>query len=243
MVDEITRAVEILKTAKTVAVLTGAGVSAESNIPTFRGEGGLWKKYRAEELATPEAFNRNPELVWEWYGYRQKLVLGCRPNPAHEVIEKMEDCFDDFLLITQNVDGLHRRAGSKKMLELHGNLFKSRCTVGRTILDFTLGDDPLPKCESCGALLRPHIVWFGESPDPMKIQLAVEHSEKCDVFLVIGTSAMVQPAAYLPLIAKKMGAKVIEINPKSTPITNDMDVSIRGKAGEILPEIWTKAGF
>lgn len=243
MENEITKAVEILKSAKKVTVLTGAGVSAESNVPTFRGKEGLWKKYRAEELATPEAFKRNPELVWEWYGYRQKLVLGCDPNPAHEVIARMEKYFDDFMLITQNVDGLHERARSKKILELHGNLFKARCTVGRMIIDFTLGDDPLPKCESCGALIRPHIVWFGESLDPMIIQLAVEHSEKCDTFLVIGTSALVQPASSLPLMAKRSSAKVIEINPDSTPITRYVDVSIRGKAGEVLPRIWEKAGI
>jgi len=240
MDKQITEATEILKSAKKVTVLTGSGVSAESNVPTFRGKEGLWKKYRAQDLATPAAFERNPDLVWEWYGYRQKLVLGCDPNPAHKVITEMEKYFNDFMLITQNVDGLHERAGSKNILELHGNLFKARCTVGRIITDFTLGDDPLPKCESCGALLRPHIVWFGESLDPMIIQLAVEHSEKCDTFLVVGTSALVQPAASLPLMAKRSGAKVIEINPDRTLITDYMDVSIRSKAGEVLPLIWEK---
>jgi len=237
MHEKIRKASEILKTAQNLAVLTGAGVSAESNVPTFRGEDGYWKKHRAEDLATPGAFNRDPKTVWEWYGYRQKLISSCEPNPAHSTLAEMEDYFKDFILITQNVDNLHQRAGSVNVLELHGNIFKARCPVEGRIFDFTLGEDPLPGCEKCGALIRPNVVWFGESLDPDILREAFERAARCDVFLVIGTSALVQPAASLPLVARDSGATVIELNLDKTPISPFMNISIRGKAGEILPKI------
>jgi NAD-dependent deacetylase len=231
-------AVRLLKRAKKVTALTGAGVSAESSVPTFRGEGGLWKKFRAEELATPEAFQRDPALVWEWYGYRQKIVEGCRPNPAHQFLAKMENYFEDFCLVTQNVDGLHRKAGSRRILELHGSLFQARCTGEGRVLEFSLGEDPLPRCPRCGAMLRPNVVWFGESLDGDILDEAMARSLDCDAFIVAGTSALVQPAASLPVMAKRGGAGVIEVNLDATPLSRMVDVSIRGKAGEILPLIW-----
>ena len=240
MATGIEEASRLLKPIKRVTVLTGAGISAESNVPTFRGKDGLWKKYRAEELATPQAFKKNPRLVWEWYGYRQQLILKCDPNPAHYTLVDMEKYFDDFTIITQNVDGLHERAGSKNVLELHGNIFKARCTEENTITDFVLSDDPLPKCKNCGSLIRPHVVWFGESLDPRVLDKSFTLSSETDLFIVIGTSALVQPAAMLPLVAVESGVPVIEINLEETPISQYMTVSIQGKAGEILPKIWPK---
>lgn len=242
MPDRIKRAADMLSNARKVTVLTGAGISAESNVPTFRGKDGLWKNFRPEDLATPEAFKRDPKLVWEWYKWRRGIVTKCRTNPAHEVIAKMESRFSSFTLVTQNVDGLHRRAGNKNVLELHGNLFKARCTKEGTIMDLDQGDDPLPKCPDCGALLRPHIVWFGESLDPEILQKAFAASVSCDIFLVAGTSAIVQPAATLPLYARQSGAPVIEVNLERTALSSMVNISLTGKAGEILPRIWEQMG-
>jgi NAD-dependent deacetylase len=236
--EEIAKAANVLRKAGNVTILTGAGVSAESSVPTFRGKDGLWKTFRAEELATPEAFKKQPLVVWEWYGHRQKLVSQCKPNPAHTTLVEMENYFSVFSLITQNVDGLHRRAGSRNVIELHGNLFKARCTLESEVFDFTLKDDPLPLCKKCGALIRPHVVWFGESLDSEIIDQAIKRSLECQVFIVVGTSALVQPAASLPLFAARNGATVIEINPDETPLTHFLDISIREKAGVALPEIW-----
>lgn len=237
MNDGIQKAAGMLRSAGKVVVLTGAGVSAESNVPTFRGKDGLWKQYRAEKLAAPEAFARNPQLVWEWYGWRQQLILKCSPNPAHKAIAAMEKRFPGFILITQNVDNLHRQAGSVNVLELHGNIFKARCPREGTVFDFTLGEEPLPLCSSCGTLIRPHIVWFGESLDGEVISSAFQHAADCDLLLTIGTSALVQPAASLPLAALREGAEVIEINLDPTPLTPFVTLSIQGKAGEITPKI------
>ena len=238
MIKKIQEAAELLKSAERVTVLTGAGISAESNVPTFRGKDGLWKNYRAEELATPEAFRANPAFVWEWYGYRQQIILKCEPNPAHYTLAEMEKHFREFTLITQNVDSLHERAGSKKILEMHGNIFKARCIRENTVTDFVLEDEPVPKCKKCGALLRPHIVWFGETLDPDVLDESFTLASKSDLFMVIGTSAMVQPAASLPIIAVESDIPVVEINPESTPLSAYMTVSIQGKAGEVLPEIY-----
>lgn len=239
--NDIKKAAEILAKAKKVSVLTGAGVSAESNVPTFRGKEGLWRQYRAQDLATPQAFQKDPKLVWEWYGWRQELVGKCSPNPAHKTFAEMEDFYDNFTLISQNVDGLHRRAGSRNVLELHGNLFRARCTKEEGVFDFTLSDEIPPKCEKCGALIRPHIVWFGESLDMDVIHAALEAAAGCDVLLVAGTSAMVQPAASLPLYALRGGARVIEVNLEPTPLSDLVTLSIQGRAGEILPKIWKNA--
>jgi NAD-dependent deacetylase len=231
--------VEVICQAKHVVVSTGAGISAESGIPTFRGKEGLWKKYRAEELATPTAFAQNPELVWEFYEWRRGIISEKEPNPGHKVIARWENVFPAFSLITQNIDGLHKKAGSKDILELHGNIWKLRCTEEGTIAEnyeTPLKEVP-PRCPECGALLRPHVVWFGESLSPTVLQKAFQLSTECDVMFVVGTSALVQPAASLPLSAAETGAKIVEVNPDPTPLTPYADFSFRGKAGEILPLI------
>lgn len=236
---QIRQAAEILHRAQRVAVLTGAGISAESGVPTFRGKEGLWKQFRAEDLATPGAFARDPKLVWEWYDWRRGIVGRAEPNPGHTVLARWGKAFPEFVLITQNVDGLHARAGSLDLLELHGNIWKTRCTREETVaenMEIPLKQIP-PACPNCGAILRPHIVWFGESLDPDILRLAFDASSHCDVMLVIGTSALVQPAASLPLTASEAGAKIIEINPDPTPLTPYADVSLLGKAGEMLPRI------
>ncbi len=231
--------VDLLTRAKHVAVSTGAGISAESGIPTFRGKEGLWKKYRAEELAAPTAFAQNPELVWEFYEWRRGIIAEKMPNPGHKVIARWESVFPVFSLITQNIDGLHQKAGSTEMVELHGNIWKLRCTDEGTISENhqTPLEEVPPLCPDCGALLRPHVVWFGESLSPTVLQKAFQLSSECDVMCVIGTSALVQPAASLPLAAAEAGAKIVEINPDPTPLTPYADFSFRGKAGEILPLI------
>ena len=224
---------------QTVAVLTGAGISAESGVPTFRGEEGLWKNYRAEELATPQAFAADPKLVWEWYDWRRTLIAPLSPNPGHKALVEMESYYPSFTLITQNVDGLHRLAGSADPVEMHGNIWKTRCVAEGTIFenrDTPIGDIP-PKCPNCGAMVRPHIVWFGESLDERVLSRALESSGNAELFFVIGTSALVQPAASLAGIAKGAGAVVVEVNLESTPITDMVDLSLQGPSGEILPEL------
>lgn len=237
--DNLNSLIEILQGAERVVVLTGAGISAESGVPTFRGQDGLWKTYRVEELATPTAFYHNPQLVWEWYDWRRGLIGSKEPNSGHKVIARWENLFPSFHLITQNVDGLHQRAGSKDVLELHGNIWKIRCTEEDTIMenhDTPLSEIP-PRCPECGALLRPHVVWFGESLDSPVLHNAFHLSANCQVIFVVGTSAVVQPAASLPMAAAEAGAKIIEINPTPTPLSSSSDFSFRGGAGEILPLI------
>jgi len=231
--------IEVLQEASRVAVLTGAGISAESGIPTFRGEEGLWKKYRPEELATPAAFSQDPKFVWEWYDWRRGIIGQKEPNPGHKVIARWEETFPTVSLITQNIDGLHQKAGSKNIWELHGNIWKLRCTEEGTITEnyeTPLKEIP-PLCPNCGALLRPHVVWFGESLSPTILQKSIHLSSECDVMFVIGTSTVVQPAASLPFEASKAGAKIVEINLDPTPLSLYADFSIRGKSGEILPLI------
>jgi len=233
------KAAEILKRAKRVVALTGAGISAESGVPTFRGKDGLWRQFRAEDLATPEAFARDPKLVWEWYDWRRGLIARCAPNAGHATLAAWERVFPRFTLITQNVDGLHPLAGSSNILELHGNIWKVRCTREGTVSDNR--DVPLreipPRCADCGAFLRPHIVWFGESLDQAVIGRAFEESAACEVMVVVGTSAIVHPAASLPHYAAEAGAAIIEVNPDPTPLTPYATVSLRGPAGELLPLI------
>ncbi len=237
--NAIKTAAEILRDSGHIAVLTGAGISAESGVPTFRGEHGLWKQFRAEELATPEAFARDPKLVWEWYDWRRGIIAKVEPNRGHWTLAKWEEIFPEFTLITQNVDGLHAKAGSKNILELHGNIWKVRCTKEEAVTEnyaVPLNEIP-PACPVCGAMLRPHVEWFGESRDADLLGRAFGLSASCDVMLVIGTSAFVQPAASLPLRAAENGAKIIEINPAPTPLTSYADISLLGKAGEVLPAI------
>jgi NAD-dependent deacetylase len=224
-----------------VAVLTGAGISAESGVPTFRGAGGLWRNFRAEDLATPHAFQRNPRLVWEWYDWRRGLIGACEPNAAHSTLVEMEPHFDEFTLITQNVDGLHALAGSRNVVELHGNIWGLRCTAGcrppwenRTT---PLPELP-PRCPSCGALTRPDVVWFGESLPGHALDMAFAAVRRCQVMLVIGTSALIHPAASLPLMALERGAYVVEINPQPTPLSDAVDEAIRGPAASALPAWW-----
>jgi NAD-dependent deacetylase len=224
-----------------VAVLTGAGISAESGVPTFRGEGGLWRSYRPEELATPHAFRRDPQLVWEWYAWRRGLIGACQPNLAHDTLAEMEPHFADFSLITQNVDGLHRLAGSRNVVELHGNIWGLRCTRGCRP-NWEDRSDPLseipPRCPDCGALARPDVVWFGESLPGVALEAAWSAAQRCQVMLVVGTSALVHPAASLPLLALQSGAYVVEINPQPTPLSEAVDETIRKPAAVALPRWW-----
>ena len=236
---EIDTLTEMLARADRVVVLTGAGISAESGVPTFRGADGLWKQYRAETLATPEAFERDPALVWQWYDWRRGLIAPVEPNPGHRVLAEWQDLFKEFAVITQNVDGLHGKAGSRNVVELHGNIWKVRCTRDNTVREIL--DTPLPRippiCPECGALLRPHIVWFGEALDSQILDRAYKLSSACQVMFVIGTSAVVHPAASLPFTAARAGAKVVEINLEPTPLTPHADFFFPGKAGEILPVV------
>lgn len=228
-----------LKEFQKIAVLTGAGISAESGVPTFRGKEGLWKKYRPEDLATPYAFAKDPKLVWEWYDWRRTLIKPLKPNAAHYVLAEMEKHYENFTLITQNVDGLHQKAGSKNLIELHGNIWKMQCTSEKIIIEnyeAPLKEIP-PRC-SCKALMRPYVVWFGEALHPGTYENAIHAATKCELFLIIGTSAIVQPAASLPIFAKESKAFLIEINIEDTPLTPLADISIKGKAAEILPQIW-----
>ena len=228
----------LLQNARSVAALTGAGVSAESGVPTFRGNNGLWKQYRAEDLATPEAFARDPKVVWEWYDWRRSLISGARPNAGHYALAELESRVPNFTLVTQNVDDLHDDAGSRNVLKVHGSIWKVRCTqcaherVDRTV---PLPELP-PQCE-CGALLRPGVVWFGEGLPHVVWESAERAAEEADVFLVIGTSALVYPAAGLAGIAKRSGAKVVEINIAETPLSHLTDAFLQGPSAELLPQL------
>jgi NAD-dependent deacetylase len=221
-----------------VVALTGAGISAESGVPTFRGEDGLWKKFRPEELATFDAFMANPQLVWEWYEYRRKIIEEIKPNPGHLALVDFQNHFEKFDLITQNVDGLHHQAGSKKVIELHGNIMRNKCIrCGRKYdsLERTTEGIP-PKCP-CGGNIRPDVVWFGEMLPQDAINNAFRVSSECDIFFSVGTSAVVHPAASLPLIAKRNKAYVVEVNIEPTEISHLVNESLFGKAGEILPAL------
>lgn len=232
---------ERFATAKSVAVLTGAGVSAESGVPTFRdAQTGLWAKYNPEDLATPRAFRRNPRLVWEWYAWRRQLVAQAKPNPAHLALAEMEKLSPQFHLITQNVDGLHQRAGSRKVIELHGNITRTKCfDEGTIIATWPDNGDVPPKCPNCGGLLRPDVVWFEEPMPETEMDQAVQASMTCDIFLSIGTSSLVYPAASLPFTALRIGATVVEINPQPTPLTEKAHFVLNGAAGVVLPELFT----
>ena len=233
------RLVARLGSARSLVVLTGAGVSCESGVPPFRGEDGLWEKHRAEDLATWEAFETDPELVWRWYEYRRRLIAEVEPNPAHRAIAELESAFGRFALVTQNVDDLHGKAGSTNPVELHGNIWRGRCIKEHTVVD--LSETPLPEipphCTACGSLLRPDVVWFGEPLPTEAYEASHEAASTCEAMLVVGTSAMVRPAASLPLVAKHNGAFVVEVNVGFTPISTLIDATLVGKAGEVLPEL------
>ncbi len=227
--------VDALREARRFCVLTGAGVSAESGIPTFRdAQTGLWAKYDPLQLATPEAFQEDPALVWRWYRWRRELVADAEPNPGHVALVELERLADDFTLVTQNVDGLHARAGSQKLVEFHGNVFVDRCFSCGAVGD--AGEDELPACDVCGGLLRPGVVWFGEAIPDEASRVAVETAQRCDVMLCIGTSSSVYPAAALTDIAHQVDAVTVEINPQPTrgPL---FDYVLPYPSGLILPKL------
>jgi NAD-dependent deacetylase len=235
---------EALQTAESVVVLTGAGISAESGIPTFRGAGGLWRNYAAQDLATPEAFAHNPRLVWEWYDWRRGIIHGAQPNPGHLALAALEQRLagraakdGSFTLVTQNVDGLHERAGSRNVLKLHGDIWLLRCSdcgAEERNEEVPLRELP-PRCR-CGAPQRPGVVWFGESLPSTEWERACEASGQAQIMLVVGTSAAVYPAAGLAGVARASGAKLAIINPEATPLDSDADWVVRGPAGEVLPQ-------
>ncbi|MCS6293900.1 MAG: NAD-dependent deacylase [Nitrospira sp.] len=225
-----------LTSARSITVLTGAGISADSGVPTFRGADGLWRNFRAEELATPEAFERDPRLVWEWYSWRRELIATKQPNDAHRAVASLESRVNDFWLITQNVDGLHRAAGSTKLSEIHGNIWMVRCTACAAVTENHRVPLPLlPHCGQCGGLLRPHIVWFGESLQEEDLACCAKQLQTCDILLVIGTSGVVYPAAGFASIAKEAGAYVIEVNLDPTPQLDLVDIALHGRAKDVVP--------
>jgi NAD-dependent deacetylase len=243
---------EMLRGARALTVLTGAGMSAESGVPTFRGHEGLWRSFRPEDLATPEAFARDPELVWEWYRWRRDRIAAAYPNDGHHALARLEARVADFVLVTQNVDGLHLAAGSRTIIELHGNIWRVRCTrepfrvwdqrpreraaVRPAPSDPAHPGSCVPRCD-CGARLRPDVVWFGEGLDPSDLERAFAAARRCDVLLVVGTSSVVYPAAALPAAAREAGARVVEINVEATPLSAAADIVLRGRCGEILPAL------
>ena len=234
----VQQAREWIAQSKSVAVLTGAGISAESGVPTFRGPEGLWKSFKAEELATPEAFARDPRLVWEWYDWRRSQLAQAKPNAAHRGLVELERRKPRFTLITQNVDGLHDLAGSGKILKLHGDIWRMRCLECGA--NFPNRRTPLPKIPphcACGGVARPGVVWFGEALPEGMMKEAEHAAAAAEVFIVIGTSATVYPAAGLIPFAKESGAKVIEINYEETPFSALADCALQGKAAELLPEL------
>jgi NAD-dependent deacetylase len=236
--EPIERASVLLRDARRLAVLTGAGISAESGVPTFRGAGGLWKQFRAEDLATPQAFRRDPRLCWEWYDWRRGVLSKVQPNAGHFALARLERSKPEFTLITQNVDGLHAAVGSTNLLEIHGSIWKLRCTAcGREWEDRTVPLELLPRCRACNGLARPGVVWFGENLNPNIWAAAERAAGSSDVFLVVGTSAVVYPAAGLVPLARSAGAKVIEVNIEATPMSGFVDCVLTGRAGEILPLI------
>jgi NAD-dependent deacetylase len=259
MTGEFERARALLEEAERVVVLTGAGVSAESGVPTFRGPGGLWKSRRPEQLATPEAFARDPRTVWEWYAWRREVVGACRPNAAHRALAELALTHPSTTLVTQNVDGLHHRAADEAAgadddasrahpLEVHGAIHRNRCSrCGRRTpavapVD-TTSAETLPRCEPCGGLLRPDVVWFGEPLDQELLETSFRAARDADLCLVVGTSAVVYPAAALPEIALESGAPVVEINPEATPLSVRATICLRGAAGELVPAVlgWAPA--
>ncbi|MDA1000777.1 MAG: NAD-dependent deacylase [bacterium] len=241
-------AITALRAARHLAVLTGAGVSAESGVPTFRGAGGLWRNHDALSLATPEAFARDPKLVWEFYNYRREVLAPLDPNPGHYALVALEKKLPGFSLITQNIDNLHRIAGGENLFELHGNIWQIRCTDPRCentqtpIENRQVPIEPLPpRCGKCGALMRPNIVWFGEMLDGRVLRSALAAVSACDFFIVAGTSAAVQPAASMPIMARQAGAFVIEINPEETALSALVNESLQSPSGTALPRLFEAA--
>jgi NAD-dependent deacetylase len=240
--ERVEQAAELLRQAQHVCALTGAGISAESGVPTFRGPGGSWQGSRVEDVATPSAFRANPRLVWQFYNWRRQLLRTVQPNPGHLALARLETVVPQFALITQNVDGLHQAAGSRRVMELHGNLWHVRCVgcdYGRGAEGESLPEEP--RCPQCGDWLRPGVVWFGEVLPEGVFEAARQAACCCRVMLVIGTSGVVQPAASLAECAWRHGAAVIEINPERTPISALAAVRLAGAGGRILPLLVERA--
>ena len=238
MSGAIDAAVRWVRECRSLCVLTGAGVSAESGVPTFRGPEGLWKRRDPMSLATPEAFAEDPKEVWEWYQWRRRKIRGCAPNAGHRALAAVEAVKPDFLLVTQNVDGLHRAAGSRRLAEIHGNIWTVRCVEcgAERCEEGDFADLP-PRCGACGGLLRPGVVWFGEMLPRAASGEAMEMLSRCEVLIVAGTSAVVAPASGYADMAKRRGARVIEVNPDETPVSGICDAAFRGKSGEVLPAL------
>ncbi len=235
----IDRAARLIVRLGSASALTGAGISADSGVPTFRGPDGLWRRFRPEELATPEAFERNPRLVWEWYKWRMERIARAEPNPGHYALAELERLGLLRCIITQNVDGLHQRAGSRNVIELHGNIWRARCTrCGHRVVFRELPSEVPPRCPRCGSLLRPDVVWFGEPIPEDAWRRAVECIAETRVHLVVGTSGVVYPAALLPRLAKQRGSVVIEVNVEPSALTEEVtDIFLRGRAAEVLPAL------
>jgi NAD-dependent deacetylase len=228
--------VEQLKEAKKIVFVTGAGISQESGIPTFRGKGGLWRNHDAMKLATIDAFYDNPKLVWEWYNERRQNIFAAEPNLGHKAIVELEK-FSKVVILTQNIDGLHQRAGSSKVLELHGSIVKIKCTVCDYKDEIFTEFAEIPPLCTCGNILRPDVVWFGEGLPQDVWQDAIMHANSCDVMVIAGTSLVVSPANTLPIYAKQNNATLVEINPDKTIMTGDMDLSVRSTSATAIPEL------
>ena len=225
-----------LKDSRKIVFVTGAGISQESGIPTFRGKDGYWRRYDPMKLASIDAFYDDPKLVWEWYEDRRKNILDVKPNEGHFAISQMEE-FKDVVVLTQNIDGLHQRSGSTNVLELHGSIIRIKCTVCDFIDNITENFESLPPKCKCGSMLRPDVVWFGE-PLPQNIwQSAIKEASICDVMIIVGTSLVVSPANTLPVYAKQNGAILIEVNPEKTVMSNDMTLSIQATSVGVLPKM------
>jgi NAD-dependent deacetylase len=232
------RIVKRIREAERASVLTGAGVSAESGIPTFRGAGGIWEKYDFRKLATPDGFWSDPQLGWEWYQLRQREMRKAQPNPAHETIASMENHFQSFSVLTQNIDGMHRRAGNRNIVELHGNIWRMKCPRDGTLITIDAPVEFIPPFCECGSIMRPDVVWFGEQLPAEAVEKASSVASGCDVMFVVGTSAVVYPAAALPILTKNSGGLVVEVNLEPTDVSTYADISFLGRAGEILPALW-----
>lgn len=229
--------INALRDARHVCVLTGAGTSAESGVPTFReAQSGLWEKYDPLDLATPEAFLRDPKLIWEWYRWRRELVARAEPNPGHVALALLETLVPRLTLVTQNVDGLHQRAGSRDVIEFHGNLFADRCHVEDCLVECDSGSS-VPVCPACGGNVRPGVVWFGEAIPEHALNQSFAAAADCDVFLSVGTSSLVYPAAGLAEFAKNAGAIIAEVNPAPTGAAASFDFIIAGESGSVLPDL------
>jgi NAD-dependent deacetylase len=234
----IETAAGFLRGARSVVVSTGAGISKESGIPTFRdAPNALWENFDPEKLASPEGFLDDPPLVWRWYEERRRMIAEAQPNPGHTAIARLEGHFDRFVVVTQNIDDLHRKAGSKNIIEMHGNIFRYKCfDMGHPIDELPQDDRVPPRCR-CGSMIRPDVVWFGEMLPEEAVERAYRALQTCDVMLVVGTSGIVYPVAGFPEVARRAGARIIEVNPEETPITLLVDVFLEGAAGEVLPRL------